>query len=158
MLHTILKQNHIMLHTIPKQKEPIIYNSFEYLHKKTQKWLLEIDFIKTELFFLKELIDEHVIEICNSKNFNDAKMYLNGVAHEISLNEKLTKSIKAHSINLSLLTEGIYLTKQKEIRKNHTLLKIEVENYKDNLKYMKQQIFELILKVMKMNKSKKLLR
>jgi hypothetical protein len=147
-----------MLHTVPKQKEPIIYNSFDYLHKKTQKWLLEIYFIKTELNFLRELISEHIIEICKSQNFNDAKMYLTGMEHEIILNDKLTKSIKTHSINLSLLTEGIYLTKQQEIRKNHTLLKIEVENYKDNLKYLKQQVFELILKVMKNNKCKKLLR
>ncbi|MDX1828063.1 MAG: hypothetical protein R3342_00825 [Lutibacter sp.] len=147
-----------MLHTIPKQKAPIIYNSFEYLHKKTQKWLLEIYFIKTELNFLKELISEHVIEICKSDNFKDAKMYLTGIEHEISLNDKLTESIKDHAINLSLLAEGVYLSKQQEIRKNHTILKIEVDNYIENLKYMKQQTFELILRVMNKNKSKKLLK
>jgi hypothetical protein len=147
-----------MLHTIPKQKEPIIYNSFEYLHKKTQNWLLEISFIKTELIFLKELISQHVIAICKSNNFNDAKMYLTGIEHEILLNDKLIASIKKHAINLSLLTEGVYLTKQQEIRKKHTLLKVEVDNYIENLKYMKQQTFELILKVMKKNKSKKLLK
>jgi len=147
-----------MIQTIPKQKEPIIYNSFEYLYKKTQNWLLEIYFIKTELNFLKELIAEHVIGICKTENFNEAKLYLTGIEHEIILNDKLTKSIKKHAINLSLLTDGVYLSKQQEIRKNHTLLKIEVDNYKENLKYMKQQTFELILKVMKKCKSKKLLK
>ncbi len=146
-----------MLHTIPKQKEPIIYNSFEYLHKKTQNWLLEISFIKTELNFLKELISEHVIAICKSNNFKDAKMFLTGIEHEILLNSKLLKSIKKHAINLALLTEGVYLSRQQEIRKNHTLLKVEVDNYTENLKYIKKQTFELILKVMKKNKSKKLL-
>jgi hypothetical protein len=147
-----------MIKTIPKHKEPIIYNSFEFLHNKTENWLLEVYFIKKELLFLKELLAEHIIEICNSENFKEAKMYLSGVIHEINLNDILVKSIKEHAINLSLLMEGVYLSKEKQIRKDHTLLKIEFENYRENSKYMKQQIFELVLKVMKKNKCKKLLK
>jgi len=147
-----------MIHTIPKQKEPFIYNSFEYLHKKSQNWLLEINFIKTELVFLKELISDHVIAICKSDSFRNAKTLLTGIEHELNLNEELSKSIKSHSINLSLLVDGAYLAKQHEIRKNHTLLKNEVINYITNLKYLKKQVFELILNVMKINKSKKLLK
>jgi hypothetical protein len=158
MLHEIPKQNHIMLHSNSKQKESIIYDHFEYLYRKEQNWLLEISFIKTELLFLKELISKHIIKICKSDNFKDAKMYLTGIEHEISLNDKLVSSIKKHAMNLSLLTEGVYLAKQQEIRKNYTLLKVEVDNYIENLKYMKQQTFELILRVMKLNTSRRLLK
>ena len=146
-----------MKRLIAKQKAPIFSNSIEHLHNKTKYWISEIEFIKIEQDFLKELLGEHVMGLCTSNNFKNAKLFLKVIYHEKILGEKLTKSIKEHQINLALLIENIYLKKEDSFRKDHEHLKIELINYIDNFKYIKEQVFELILHIMKKEKQQKLL-
>lgn len=142
---------------IPKQKEPIFNNSIEYLHSKTKNWISEIEFIRVEQDFLKELLAEHIIGLCDTNNFTNAKLLLKGIDHEAKLGETLIESINEHKINLALLIESIYLKKENLFRENHELIKNEVRNYFDNFKYIKKEVFELILLIMKKDKQQKLL-
>ncbi|WP_372794185.1 hypothetical protein [Lutibacter sp.] len=146
-----------MKHLIPEQKATSFNNSVEYLHSKTKNWISEIEFIKLEQDFLKELLADHIIGLCDTNNFNKAKLLLNGINHEAKLSETLIKSINEHNINLSLLIENNYLKKESLFRENHESLKIEVKNYIENFKYIKKQVFELILLIMKKEKQHKLL-
>lgn len=132
-------------------------NSIERLHAKAQKWISEIEFIKIEQNFLKELLSEHIMELCKTHNYNQAKMLLKGIEHEAKLGNKLIESVKEHKINLALLLENIQLKKENTYRNNHKLLKGEVKNYIENFKYIKEQVFELVLLVMKNEKERKLL-
>jgi hypothetical protein len=147
-----------MKRLIPKQKVPIFNNSIEHLHRKTKHWISEIEFIKIEQEFLKELLGEHVMELCTLNNFKKAKLLLKGIYHEKIIGEKLIKSIKEHQINLALLIESIYLKREDSFRSDHEHLKIELINYIENFKYIKEQVFELILLIMKKEKKQKLLR
>ncbi len=132
-------------------------NSIGRLHAKAQKWISEIEFIKVEQNFLKELLSEHIIGLCETHHFNQAKMFLNGIEHEAKLGNKLIESIKENKINLALLLENIQLKNETKFRNNHKLLKVEVKNYIENFKYIKEQVFELVLLIMKKEKEKKLL-
>ncbi len=132
-------------------------SSIEYLHKKTQEWISEIEFIKIEQNFLNELISDHIIGLCKSDNFNQAKLLLKGIEHESILGDELIVSIKDHNVNLSLLMEHIYLKKEADFRKDHNFLKEEVKNYIQNFKYIKEQVYELVLFIMKKGKQKKFL-
>jgi hypothetical protein len=132
-------------------------NSIGRLHSKAQQWISEIEFIKIEQNFLKELLSEHIIGLCTTDHYAQAKMLLNGIEHETDLGNKLIESIKEHKINLALLIENIYLKKEDKFRSNHKLLKMEVKNYIENFKYIKEQVFELVLLIMKIEKEKKLL-
>ena len=87
-----------MKRLIPKQKAPIFNNSIEYLHSKSQEWISEIEFIEIEQDFLKELLGEHIIGLCDTNNFAKAKLFLNGINHEKILGEKLIKSIKQRNL------------------------------------------------------------
>jgi hypothetical protein len=144
---------------IPRQNELklICNSSIEQLKKETKDWLSEIEFIKIEQNFLNELLTDHVIGLCETDNFNKAKLFINGVVHEIKLGTELKNSIKDHKMNLALLLENIYLKKENDFRKTHELLKIEVKNYIQNFKYIKEQVFELVLFIMKLDKKQKLL-
>ncbi|MDF1516835.1 MAG: hypothetical protein RQ864_11660 [Lutibacter sp.] len=132
-------------------------SSIERLHAKAQKWLSEIEFIKIEQNFLKELLSEHIIGLCKTNNYDQAKVLLKGIEHEAKLGSKLMESIKEHKINLALLLENIQLKNETKFRDNHRLLKVEVKNYIENFKYIKEQVFELVLMVMKNEKERKLL-
>lgn len=127
------------------------------LHTKAQQWISEIEFVKIEQNFLKELLTEHIFGLCTTDNYAQVKLLLNGIAHETELGNKLIESIKEHKINLALLLENIHLKKEDTFRNNHKLLKMEVSNYIENFKYIKEQVFELVLSIMKKEKEKKLL-
>ncbi|MDP3944582.1 MAG: hypothetical protein Q8Q51_01675 [Lutibacter sp.] len=131
--------------------------SVERLHTKAQQWISEIEFIKIEQNFLKELLTEHIMGLCETHNYDKAKMFLNGIEHEAKLGNKLIEPIKEHKINLALLLENIQLKKESKYRDNHKLLKVEVKNYIENFKYIKEQVFELVLLIMRNEKEKKLL-
>ena len=60
-----------------KQTAPIINNSIEYLHNKTQQWISEIEFIKIEQDFLGELLAEHVLGLCTTQTYKKAKLLEN---------------------------------------------------------------------------------
>ena len=140
-----------------KKEKSNLENSIERLHSKAQQWISEIEFIKIEQNFLKELLSEHIIGLCETHNYDKAKMFLNGTEHEAKLGNKLIESIKEHKINLALLLENIQLKNETKFRENHKLLKIEVKNYIENFKYIKEQVFELVLLIMKNEKERKLL-
>lgn len=146
-----------MKRIIPKQKVQVFNNSIEYLHSKTHRWISEIEYIKIEQIFLKELLAEHIMGLCDSNNFTKAKLFLNGINHESILGETLIESIKEHQINLALLIENIYLKREGLFRENHEYFKTELINYIENFKYIKEQVFELILLIMKKEKQHKLL-
>ncbi|MBE0423543.1 MAG: hypothetical protein IBX66_06345 [Lutibacter sp.] len=140
-----------------KVEKSNLENSIGRLHTKAQQWISEIEFIKIEQNFLKELLSEHIIGLCETHNFDKAKMFLNGIEHEAKLGHKLIASIKEHKINLALLLENIQLKNETKFRDNHKLLKVEVKNYIENFKYIKEQVFELVLLIMKNEKERKLL-
>lgn len=146
-----------MKRIIPKQRVPIFNNSIEHLLMRTKKWTSEINFIKIEQQFLKELLSEHIIGLCETHNFQKAKLLLNGLVHESKLGDELIKNINEQNINLSLLIENIYLKREDNFRKNQEYLKSEVNNYIENFNYLKEQVFDLVLFIMKKQKQKKLL-
>lgn len=141
-----------MKSTIPKKIKKNYTSSVGYLHKKTQEWVSEIKFIQVEQQFLKELLSEHIIGLCKSDNFNKAKLLLKGIEHENILGNDLIVSINDHNVNLALLIENIYLKKEADFRENHEFLKVEVKNYIQNFKYIKQEVYELVLLIMKKEK------
>lgn len=138
-------------------KKPCNELTFEQLHTEVKAWVSEIEFILVEQNFLKEIIVEHTLEICSTANYKKAKLFINGIEHESKLGKKLIDSVKEHRVNIDLLIENIFLKKEKEFRLNHELLKLEVVNYTDNFKYIKQQVFELVLHVMRLEKQQRLL-
>lgn len=140
-----------------KEKTTDFELSVERLHSKVQKWISEIEFVKIEQDFLKELLAEHIIGLCETDNYNNAKLLLNGIEHESKLGDELIESIKEHKINLALLLENILLKNENKFRDNHKLLKKEVKNYIENFKYIKERVFELVLLIMRSEKERKLL-
>lgn len=137
---------------IPTPKRPIFNNSKDYLLISTKKWTTEIEYINIEQAFYKEFFTEHIVDLCKSQNFQKAKLLLKGLEHENKLGNELLLSIKDHTVNLSLLIENIYLKREDNFRENHEFLKNEVINYIDNFKYLKEQVFDLVLQVMKKEK------
>jgi tRNA/tmRNA/rRNA uracil-C5-methylase (TrmA/RlmC/RlmD family) len=142
---------------IPKQKSTFLKVGIEELHINTVNWISEIEFIKVEQDFLREMLSDHIIGLCEMENFKKAKLFLNGIEHEEKLGAKLILALQDHKMNLALLMENIYLKKEDDFRKNHEALNIEIINFIQNFKYIKEQVFKLVLQIMKKEKERKLL-
>jgi len=141
------------------ERKSIIFNcTIEHLQYKSQKWLTKINFTNTEQQFFEELLTEHIIGLCKNNDFKNAKLLLRGIDYEKKLSAKLIASINEHKINLALLIENIYLKKESVFRTNHEFLKLEVTKYIQNFKCIKKQVFALVLKIMKREKQKKLVK
>lgn len=124
-------------------------NSSRFLYGKTQQWSSDLEFLQVEQGFLKAMLSQCVIEHCYEDKFKTAKLLINSLKHEEELGLELINSIEEHRVNLALLIENIHLKKEDAFRKRHEYLKIEMKNYVMNFKYLKQQVYELILEVMK---------
>lgn len=146
-----------MEHVHIETKEPGFHDSIENMHYATQQWISEIEFAKVEFDFLKELISEHIIDVCSSDNFNKAQLLIKGIKHEMGLSDELIGSINAHNIRLSLLIGNVYMKREESFREEHVMLKKEIENFKNNFKYLKKEVFDLILFIMKREKFKKII-
>lgn len=142
---------------IPKQKVSFYNNSIDHLVLKTKTWVSEIDFISVEQNFLKELLIEHIMSLCETQNFQRAKFLLSGIENESMFGIELKTNVEDHTVNLSLLIENIYLKKEDIIRKNHGDLKLELKSYIENFKSLKKEVFDLVLEIMKKEKQKRLL-
>lgn len=127
------------------------------LHKKTQKWISEIEFVKIEQEFFKVLLSEHIIEFCNSQNLESAKKLLNEIEDESKLGDKLIHSIYDQRMNLSLVSENIYIKKDVDFRSIQKRIKTEFIAYRDKFKEIKSHVFELVLDAVKKEKQKRLL-
>jgi len=56
-----------------KEKTTNFEITIERLHSKAQQWISEIEFIKIEQNFLKELLAEHIIGLCTTYNYAQAQ-------------------------------------------------------------------------------------
>lgn len=146
-----------MKKNVPITKNSQIKSSIIELKNETSEWISEIKFIYIEQDFLEELLAEHVMGLCKTNNYSQAKLFLKGITHERKLGKLLEDEIRNHNVNLALLIENIYLKKEDSFRDKHKVLLSEVKNYIQNFKYIKEKVFELVLQIMKSEKKKKLL-
>ena len=131
--------------------------TIKQLYNNSKNWIKEIEFIQIEQDFFKELIIDHTMEICNSSNYSEAKFLLESIEHENELGEDLAHEVIEQRVNLALLLDNIYLKKEKEFRSKYDALSIEMSNYIENFKFIKKEVFKLILQVMKKEKQQRLL-
>ena len=137
---------------IPKQKNIIFNRSIEKLHKDCTIWLSEVKFIQLEQFFFRNILKNHIIEFCDAQKFKAAKLYLSSIEHEYLLGNQLRNSINDQKVNLALLMENIYLKREDRFRENHDFLTIDVQNYIESFKNLKEKLFEIILTIMEEKK------
>ncbi|WP_111707780.1 hypothetical protein [Lutibacter citreus] len=129
-------------------------DSILHLQDETTEWISEIKFIAVEQNFLKEMLESYILKFCRGDRFNKAKLLLNSLNIEGEFDEQLQESLREHRVNLALLIEDIYLKKEEDFRENHKQLRLEVSNYIQNFRCIKEQVFELTLLVMKIEKQK----
>ncbi len=127
------------------------------LHEDVMQSMSELQFLKDELHFLKDLVVDHALELIYGKPYDEAaKMGAQLYNYDNRLNV-LLKDLKDHSNNLQILMDDIDVPNElKEYKDTHYKLMIEAMSYQTAVKKLKRTIFEMLGEVMKKNKQKKL--
>lgn len=146
-----------------KSKKPnvsyIEWKSPDELHEASLHWISELKFIKDEQHFLNELIENYTLQLISKKTFEKSKETIQEVLKKRKEIDPLLKKIIQHINGLTILIDGIdQPAEEKTYKENHRELVIEVNEYLNDYKEIKRDIFELIKEIIKQSKQKRLLR
>ena len=128
------------------------------LHIESLNWISELKFIKDEQHFLDELLKSYTLQLIEKQDFSKNKDIISHLSNLRKDGEKLLKKIINHENELLILVDGIdQIKEEKHYRFLHSTYIMKVTNYFNEYKDAKRDIFDVVKKIMKQEKQKRLL-
>jgi len=141
-----------------KTHDILEWYSSEELHKASQNWILELEFIKVEHLFFEDLLKSFALQLVDTIENKDNLNIPDAIKKSKKRNNALLKAIKNHDMNLKLLVEEKHLSKVETFYKNdHKKLMGELNEYLKTYKNLKTQMFTIMKEVLKKDKQKLLM-
>ncbi len=129
------------------------------MHSNTVEWLSDLDFVKVEQGFLEELIKENTLNLISGDAFAKIKATVIKLSKSIEKANALASRVQIHSNELEILVDEVKQEKKEQLfKQEHNLLNAEIFIFLNKYKDIKNEIFELIKNIMKINKQKRLLK
>ena len=142
-----------------KIKSYVEWLSAEELHYDSQDWMSKLSFAKDEQRFLQNLVKDYTLDLLDSKIFNEVKPAISDLKEVENNHDPLFQKVKLHENQLQIMVDEVDQLKMEEAYvKTHMDLTIEVNNYFEKYQSVKTKIFDIITKVMKSRKQKRLLK
>lgn len=133
-----------------------IYSANE-LHKASQNWLMELEFIKDEHLFFEDLLTSFTRQLVDMKGFDENQKIIDALKISKKWNGSLINIIKKHDKNLKLLVDSIDQPNEEAIyKKEHKNIMNELNAYLKDYKTLKTQLFVALKDVLKKDKQKHL--
>ena len=128
------------------------------MHKHTQDWLSELEFIKDEHLFFEDLVKTYTLQIINTKKFSKYQHIIDAIKHSEKRNSSLIKTIKVHNNELKIMVDNVNQPKEEEdYKKEHRNLIILVSEFLKDYQSLKTQLFTAIKSILKKEKQQRLL-
>lgn len=130
----------------------------EELHVESLNWISELKFIKDEQHFLDELLKSYTLQLIEKQDFAKNKEMITRLSKLEKDGGKLLKKIINHENEILILVDGVdQIKEEKHYRFLHNTHLLEVTNYFNDYKDAKREIFDVVKKIMKDEKQKRLL-
>ncbi|EAR01733.1 hypothetical protein [Maribacter sp. HTCC2170] len=145
-----------------KTKKPIYryleWKSPEEMHQTSLEWLSELRFIKDEKLFLDDLMKSYTLQITSLGLFEESRKLVTSISNsEVEL-EKLLKRVQTHENQLSIMLDDVdQPIMEKAYTETHRSLILTIDNFLSDYRKLKGSLFQMISKVMKKEKQKRLL-
>ena len=131
----------------------------EEMHKHTQDWLSELEFVKDEHLFFEDLVKTYTLQIIDTEKFSKYQDIIDAIKHSEKRNNSLIKTIKVHGNELKIMVDGINQPKEEEVyKKEHENLIILVNEFLKDYQSLKLQLFTEIKSILKKEKQQHLLK
>ncbi|MBC8757044.1 hypothetical protein H2O64_20395 [Kordia sp. YSTF-M3] len=130
----------------------------EDIHKASLAWLSELNFVKDEHLFFEDLIKTYTIELLEFKDFSSDKEMVDAINRSEKQNNILIDAVIAHEKKLKVLVDDIdQPEEEKEYKEVHKKLAIEIDQFLEEYKMLKTQLFTIIKEIKKEIKYRTLL-
>jgi len=134
------------------------WNSPEEMHHTSLEWISELKFIKDEKLFLNDLIRTYTLQITSLGLFEESRKLITAISNsELDL-DLLLRKVRVHENQLSIMLDDVDQPKmEKAYTETHRDLIFTIDNYLMEYRKLKGSLFQMISKVMKKEKQKRLL-
>ena len=134
------------------------WKSPEEMHHTSLEWISELKFIKDEKLFLSDLIKTYTLQITSLGLFEESRKLITAISNsELDL-DLLLKKVRVHENQLSIMLDDVDQPKmEKAYTETHRDLIFTIDNYLIEYRILKGSLFQMISKVMKKKKQKRLL-
>jgi len=131
--------------------------SADELHKASQDWLVELEFIKDEQLFLEDLLTSNTVKLIDTIGFIDDMKIIDALKLSQKRNGAIINAVKKHDKNLKILLDGIDQPEEEKLyKKEHRNLMNLINEHLKDYKILKTQLFTTLKKVFKKDKQKRL--
>jgi hypothetical protein len=131
--------------------------SADELHKASQDWLVELEFIKKEQLFFEDLIRSSALKLIDSIGFEKNSYLIDALKTSQKQNNSLIIAIKKHDKNLKIMVDGIDQPEEERLyKKEHRNVMTKINEYLKEYKILKTQLFKILKEVLKRDKQKRL--
>jgi len=134
------------------------WKSPEEMHHTSLEWISELKFIKDEKLFLNDLIRTYTLQITSLGLFEESRKLITAISNsELDL-DLLLRKVRVHENQLSIMLDDVDQPKmEKAYTETHRDLIFTIDNYLMEYRKLKGSLFQMISKVMKKEKQKRLL-
>ncbi|MGY8914695.1 MAG: hypothetical protein ACKVJF_06375, partial [Flavobacteriales bacterium] len=118
----------------------------------------ELMFIKDEQFFLNNLIKSYTIQLTDKEVFEKSKELVVALLETEKEVVSLMKKVQLHNNQLEIMVDDVdQLKMEKAYKSTHNDLLLAVIAFGNTYRTIKERLFKLVSKVMKLDKQKRLL-
>ncbi|MET6990856.1 hypothetical protein [Sediminicola arcticus] len=140
------------------EKSYVKWLSPEEMHDMSNQWFSELIFIKDEQLFLNNLIKSHTIQLTDKAVFERSKELVDELLRAEKEVVPLMKKVQLHNNQLDVMIDEVdQLKMEKAYKETHFDLLSAVNMYGNQYRALKERLFKLVSKVMKLDKQKRLL-
>jgi tRNA/tmRNA/rRNA uracil-C5-methylase (TrmA/RlmC/RlmD family) len=137
----------------------VVWLSPEVMHEASRKWLSELEFIKGEQLFFRDLIKSYALYLIDSKHIDESRKVIENLNKIKKKTTLLAESVQNHENKLIIWEDSINHSKEEERYKTeHRKLIIEVSKFFQNYRIFKTKFFDLIKEIIKEQRQKRLLK
>lgn len=131
--------------------------SADELHKASQDWLVELEFIKNEQLFFEDLLKSNSPKLIDQYGFEKNSYLIDALKTSQKQNNLLILAIKKHDKNLKIMVDGVDQPEEERLyKKEHRNIMSKINEYLKEYKTLKTQLFSIFKKVFKKEKQKRL--
>ena len=127
------------------------------LHKSSQAWITELEFIKDEQVFLEHLLSAHFLDLSTEKLYETTRKLIRKLKQVERMGVELTQEIRLYNKRIAKVLEDHEQHVEIGLDKRHQMIEKDFESYELKFKYVKKKIFGIVKEIMALQKQKLLL-
>lgn len=134
------------------------WKSPEEMHQTSLEWISELKFVRDEQLFLNDLVRAYTLQITSLGLLDESRKLITAISKSESEADRLLKKTQVHENQLFIMMDDVDQPKmEKAYTETHRDMIFAIDTYLADYRKLKGSLFQMISKVMKKEKQKRLL-